>query len=449
MEKTELFERAPIYKAVVVMALPLTMSLLAVVLYSLFGMYFLGQKGNPLMIAAVALGSPLGSIMMSIGNIFGLGGCSIFARVMGQHDEHKLKQIFGFSFWTSLFVGIIMMIVVIVLEREVAVWLGASKDTMEYTLQYLTWTIPSIPFVTVTYVLTNLLRTSGSPNAAMIGSIGATLLNLFASWLFIMVLDLGVVGSALAATVANIAGVIYYVIVILVKRGVLSLHPKYFAVKGIAGPVLAIGVPIACSYLFTSIAQIIMNNLLESYGDFYIAAMGVALRVASIVLMLEMGFCNGVQPLLGYCYGGKLFARLKQFLRFSTITAVVISTVFGVLCFVFASPIAGYLGNDADLTPLAATMIRGQMLVSPILGLFFIHSALVQAMGKAVSTAVLSVSRQGVILIGALLIMRAVFGLMGIVYAQAVSDVICTVVAFCMYLHYRKEFRDDALPTAA
>ncbi len=444
-EKTvEILRDAPVPKAVIYNVVPAIVGTLMSLVYSLADTFFIGQVHDPLMVAAVSLASPMFLIYLSVGMLFGVGGTSLISRRLGAGDEKVAKNISSFCFWTSVGIGIVLMILVLVFINPVCRLIGASEDTLVYTRQYVSIITIGVPFQIINNLFSNVLRAEGRPRMAMVGTVGGNLINLILDPILILALGLNMKGAAIATLIGNGCGTLFYILFVCSKKSVLSVNPKdYRAGDHIASSVFAIGVPSAISSLLMSVSNMVANNTMESYGDLYVAGLGVALRVNSIVTMIVTGIGTGTQPLIGYSFGAGNKKRYTAVMRFSLILAFCLSIVMSVLCFACAKPLVGAFLSDADARVYGVTFSRIYICSGPIMGMFYVLSNAIQASGAAVPALVLSLCRQGVIYIPLLLILNAVFHApYAVGAAQPITDCLTFILAIVMFIVvYRVYFR--------
>lgn len=178
-----------------------------------------------------------------------------------------------------------------------------------------------------------------------------------------------------------------------------------------------------------SVSQIVVNSLMAGYGDMALAGIGVAMKVTMITGMVCIGFGQGVQPLLGYCAGARLWSRFCKALKFSVVFSFLLSTAMTVLCYLFTRQMVGVFLTDPDAYGYAVRFARILLTTSFLFGVFYVLCNVLQAMGAATESLVINLSRQGLICIPALFLLEMVLGAEGLAWAQPVADVLSTALA--------------------
>ncbi len=440
--KIDVFEKLPVPKAVLTLAVPTVFSMLVTVIYNMVDVYFVGQTGDPNQVAAVSLATPVFLLLMAFGNIFGIGGSSMISRMLGQDRKDMVKHVSSFCFWGALGIGVVMIAVFLCGMPFILQMIGSSSNTAGYAEEYLFWIGVGAPFVVLATAFSNVVRGEGASKASMVGMMAGTVLNIVLDPVMILWMGMGVAGAAIATIVGNLLTVIIYLVYILKGRSLLSIDPKEFRLgSGILTGVLAIGLPASLNNVLMSASNVIMNNFLASYGDIPVASMGVAMKANMLVVMLQIGIATGVQPLIGYSYGAANFKRMKSVIRFSMLCTVIIGTLLTAVYFFASDSIIRIFISDAAVVENGIPMLRALMLAGPVLGILFVFTNAFQAMGKAVPSMVLSISRQGLIFIPILFLGNYLAGLNGIIYAQPIADLASILMAAGIFLFINRRLK--------
>ncbi len=442
---TDLFEKASVPRAVATMAIPTMISMLVVVIYNMADTFFIGQTKDPLQVAAVSLASPIFMIYMALGNLFGIGGSSAISRALGEHHKERAWHISSFACYGSAGLGILVAIGSLLGMNGILHVIGSSENTFDFAKQYLTIIAAGAPTIMFSTAFANILRGEGAARQSMIGNLLGTIVNIVLDPIMIVVLGWGVTGAALATIIGNIAACVYYVIYFIQGKSTLSINFKYFKMnEGIATGVAAIGIPASLNNILMSFANIILNQALVGYGDTPVAAMGVAMKSNMLVVLLQIGLCVGIQPLIGYNYGAKNKKRLMSVFKFTGVVSVIMGTLLTILMIFARKSLIQVFIDDVEVVQYGIQMVVALQLSAPLIGILFLCINTIQGMGKALPSLILTICRQGLIFIPLIYILNTIFGLNGVIYAQPAADYLSIVVAvvICIRLFHSMEHKE-------
>ncbi len=428
--ENELFEKVPVPKAYFTLALPVVFSMVVSLVYNMVDTYFIAQTGNTNLVAGVSLSAPVFTLMIALGDIFGLGGSSVISRLFGEKKDEDGKRLSVFCFYAAILCGIVVTIVMMMLREPILYVLGADQDTISYASGYFTYIVLGAPFIILSFTPSNLLRTEGFATAAMTGNILGAVVNMILDPVFISVLGLGAAGAAIATVIGNIFADLFYVWFLLKKSRRLSINPAGFHIHiAEVGQILAIGIPASITNLMQSIGIALTNRSLLTYGNDRVAAMGIVMKVNLIAVLILVGFAFGAQPLIGYNYGAKNHARLKEILRFCYEFECGGAAVLAGALSLAAPAMIGLFMQDASIIEIGVPMLRMQQMGMVFTAVVLVTTCTFQSAGKAVGAFLLSVSRQGVVFAAVLFIASKTFAYSGVLMAQAVSDLLTAILA--------------------
>ncbi len=431
----ELFENAPVPKAVAVMAVPTMISMLVVVIYNMADTFFIGQTGDPMQVAAVSLATPVFMVFMALGNLFGIGGSSAISRALGEKKMERARQISSFCCYGSLGLGVIMSLLFLVGMDVILKLIGASENTIDYARSYLSYIALGGPFIMFGTAFGNILRGEGASKESMIGNMIGTMVNIILDPIMILVLGWGVAGAAVATVIGNMAASAFYLQYFLRKKSSLSIRLKDFQMgERIAVSVASIGIPASLNNILMSCANIVLNHVLAGYGDTPVAAMGVAMKANMLVVLLQIGLCAGIQPLIGYNYGARNKKRLLKVVWFTGACAVVMGTVLTLFMVVARASIIKAFINDQAVIDYGIQMVIALQISGPVLGILFLCINTIQGMGKALPSLILTICRQGLVFIPMVFLMNQLWGLEGVIYAQPTADFFSIVLSVFLCL---------------
>ncbi len=448
-DNTLVFSDYKIPKAVAALALPSMLGMLINIVYNLADTFFVGQTGDANQVSAVSLSMPLFLLFIALGNLFGVGGCAFVSRCLGEGNRDIIKTISAFCIYGGMAAGVLLGALFIIFRNPLLYFIGASDASVNFASDYLLWVSLGAPFIVTAITVGNLIRGEGAAKASVTGMIIGQLTNIVLDPLFILGkgdrlfffnlpfgFDKGVAGAAIATVLGNIVSVLFFLIYFLRGKSILSITPKRFSARGgIAKGVISVGLPAALNNLLMSISNIVINMFLSHYGDTAVAAMGVAMKANMLVVMLQLGLAQGIQPLVGYCYGAKDYTRMKNSIRFSMLCNIIIGATMTMVYIFFRRQVISMFIDNAEVIDYGTKMLTALMSSGVFLGVMFIINFSFQGMGKGFQSLMIAVGRQGIIYLPLLFIMDRLIGIDGIIWAQPVADYVCIIMSAIMMAH--------------
>lgn len=433
--KNELFEETAVPKAYIKLALPVVLSMMMSLVYNMVDTYFIALTDVKELVAGVSLVVPIFTMMIAFGDIFGIGGSSLISRLFGEKRDEEAKRVSAFCVWGAIGFGIIVSIILLLFRGQILAAPGTDEATLKYARDYYNWIAIGAAAIIFGLVPSNILRTEGLAAQAMAGSIIGSVANIVLDPVFIFVLKQGAAGAAIATVIANLIADAYYIYAIVRKAKRLYVSPSFVKISGkMIGNIFVIGIPASITNLMQSFMIMMTNHYLLPYGNDKIAAMGIALKANMITALILVGFAFGGQPLIGYNYGSKNSKRLKEILKFSYISAMVLGLVFTAVMCIFAPEIIGIFMQDDAIITNGAMMLRFQQAGMVFMSITLVSTCVCQSVGSAAGSFALSISRQGVLYVIVLFIMQAAFGYQGVLMSQMVADIGTAVMAAIIIL---------------
>ena len=430
-----LFERAPVPRAYFKLALPVVCSMVISLVYNMVDTFFVAQTQNTSLVAGVSLCVPIFSLLIALGDIFGLGGSSVISRLFGQKEEQAGRRVSSFCLYGGILCGLVVTTLMLVFQSPILSLLGASGDTLPHAADYYFYLALGAPLIIVSLIPSNLMRTEGMAVESMIGSISGSVVNIILDPVFIFGLDMGAAGAAIATVLGYLVTDVVLLWMVYRKSRKLSLSWREMRITGRqTADIFAIGIPASISNLMQSLSVILINRQLTIYGTDQIAAMGIAMKVNMIVMLIMVGLAFGAQPLIGYSWGAGNWKRLRQIIRFDLMVVVGFSVVSALLLLLFSPQIITIFMEQDSVVSAGSLMLRCLLVTTPFVGITLVFTTLFQAAGKAIPAFLLSISRQGIILALCLWILPLLLGYYGIITAQAAADVLTAVIALLLYL---------------
>lgn len=430
----KVFSDMPVKSAVFKMAIPSVVSSFVLVIYNMADTFFVGQTNNAFQVAAVSFTNPIFVLFMAFTNLLGIGGSTAISIFLGGKNGIEAKRASSFCCYASLLLGAISGIIIIIFMDPILKLLGSSENTYQFSKDYLFYIALGAPFIFFTNTFGHTVRGEGGATASMVGGMIGTIVNIVLDPIFILTLNMGAAGAAIATVIGNIFGGLYYVYYLKVKSLSLTLSLKEFQILGKAAKrTVTLGIPAGINSALMSFSNIILNNKLVAYGDAPVAAMGVIIKVYLLIVFIHMGITNGIQPLLGYCFGAKNKDRFVKIFKFSGALTVIIGTFLTAVYIIFSREIIEFFISDKDVIFYGRDMLIATAISGPVLGILFLCINSLQAIDKPFLSTVISICRQGFIYIPLLYILDNTLGLTGINFTQAVADYTSIILSSLLF----------------
>lgn len=438
MNNNDLFEKAPISKAYFKLALPVVLSMVISLVYNMVDTFFVAQTQNTNLVAGVSLCAPIFTLMIALGDIFGIGGSSVISRLFGQKQDEEGKNASGFCFYGAIVCGILVSLIMMIARKPILTILGTNQATLPYASQYYTYMALGATLIIVSLTPSNLMRTEGLATESMIGTITGSIINMILDPIFILYLNMGAGGAAIATIIGYFASDLVFIYLTLKKSKKLSISLKHTHItKNEVISIFTIGIPASITNLMSSFAMAMTNNYLVTYGNDKVAAMGIVLKINMIVLLVMIGFAFGAQPLLGYNYGAHNTKRLKEIIKFDLFIEITFAVITSIILALFTPSFIKIFMNDPSIIQTGTLMLRFLLLSSPCVGIILVFTTLFQSEGKALPALLLSIGRQGIVFAIFLLLLSNIFGYYGIISSQMIADIITAIIALVLYKIYK------------
>lgn len=426
-----------VIKLTVRYAVPSVISLVVNSLYNMVDQIFIGQGVGYLGNAATNVIMPMTLILMAIAMMFGNGASSFMSLQLGKKEPVQAAHGVGNMITLTIGAGIFFLVLFEIFLEPLCWLFGARGEVMSYAMDYGRIIVLGFPVFVIGVGFGNIIRADGRPKASMAGMLIGCVTNIILDPLFIFVFHWGVKGAAWATIIGQLLNAAYYAFCLFRLKTVHPVKHDFIPDKSITGKIISLGM----SSFFTQIAGTVVialqNNLLVKYGadsvygaDIPMAALGITMKTSQLITSIALGIVSGVQPILGYNYGSRQYARVKQTFKLSLIscTAIMIAALF--IFQLFPETIINLFGQESELyMEFAVKCFRIYLMAcfmipsSMVIGIFY------QAIGKPMPSMILSLSRQIIFLIPAMLVLGALFGVEGILWAGPLSDTLSGVMS--------------------
>ena len=419
----------PVKLLVCKMAVPTIIAMVTTALYNVVDAAFIGRLSTE-GTAGIGISFAYMTFIQALGFFFGHGSGNYISRALGAKDTRSASVIASVGFVTPFLFGLVASIVCILNLSELSRLLGAPQEVVPYANDYLRYIVLATPFMMSALTLNNQLRLQGNAQFGMVGIVSGAILNIVLDPLFIFTLGMGVSGASLATAISQLFawGLLLVgtfkpeCVHIRLRDFKPSLRVYYEIFRG--------GLPSLFRQVFNCAAAVSLNYCAAAYAApgeeaSAVAAFAVVTRIMMFAFSVVLGFCQGFQPVCGFNYGAKKYDRVRESWLFATCVGTAFLLVISTLGYIFAPHIVAlFRAEDPILIRIGASTLRWQCIAFPLVALFTSTGMLFQNIRMTIPATLLSISRNGLFFLPAILLLPMWLGLQGVQMAQAVADVL-------------------------
>lgn len=432
----------PVGKLLMQYAIPAIIAMTASSLYNMVDSIFIGQGVGALAISGLAITFPLMNLSAAFGAAIGVGASTCISVKLGQKDYKTAEKILGNTMVLNTIIGFVFGVTTLLLLDPILLFFGASEQTLPYARDYMVIILAGNIFTHHYFGLNAVLRAASKPKAAMYATIFTVMLNSVLDPLFIWVLELGIRGAAYATILSQIVALTWQIRIFSNKNEMLHFKGGTYKLRSdIVKNIIGIGIsPFAMNVCACMVVIFINNGLARYGGDMAVGAYGIVNKIAFIFIMIVMGINQGMQPIAGYNYGALQFDRMMNVVKYSMISATIITTT-GFLIAQFAPyPCVRMFTTDKELIDISVKGLRITLMAFPIVGFQMVTTNFFQSIGKAKISIFLSLSRQMLVLLPLLAVLSPIFKTKGVWMSMPISDTVAAIIAGCMMAVYMRKF---------
>ena len=443
------FATEPIGRLILKFAIPSVIALLVNSLYNIVDQIFIGWGVGYLGNGATNVVFPITIIALALSMMIGNGGAAYLSLKLGEGESESARKGVGNAVTLVVVVSILLAVVFLVFIDPILTLFGATDMLRDYALEY-GWVIGlGLPFMMISAAINSMIRADGSPKYAMGSMVIGAILNVILDPVFIFIFHMGVRGAAIATVIGQVAS--FLVSVVYVPR-FKTVRPNAAAFRlnvKTCGNIVTFGLSSFITQFAITIVMALTNNLLAIYGassiygaEIPLTATGIVMKVNQIMISILLGIATGTQPILGYNYGAKRYDRVKKALEISLIASEVIS-ILAFLLFQFAPmSVVTLFGSEEGLyNEFAVKAFRIFLLLCPLTGFQTIAVVYLQAIGKPVKSAILSLARQIIFFVPAALILPTFLGVEGVLWTGPVADGLAFLLSLALLLYERHHLK--------
>lgn len=439
-DKYTFLTQAPVHRVIGAMAIPTIISMLLTSMYNLVDTFFVG-KINTQSTAAVGIVFSVMFFIQAFSFFFGNGSGNYISRQLGAQNTKDAEVMASTGLFYTLVFSLLVMLLGWIFLEPISILLGSTPTILPYTRQYLGISLLGTPFIMGTFCINNQMRFQGFTKYSVYGVISGSIINCLLDPVFIFGFSMGVSGAAVASVIGQICG---FVIMLIMsqKEGVIHYTHRRISFEGrFVKEIIAGGTPSISRQGLASVSTIALNSVAGNYGDAAIAAMSIVTRISMFIFSVIVGLGQGFQPMCGFCYGAKLYDRVKEGFWFGTKIGTFFLLFWSVVLIIFSGEVVSLFRDDPEVIAIGIPALRYQMIIFPACSFMMMANMMMQTCRKTIRANILAASRQGLFFIPLIFVLPYFYGLFGVEICQAVSDVISLIVTIPIVWSAFKEMR--------
>ena len=418
-------------------ALPGIIAMTASSLYNMVDSIFIGHGVGAMALSGLTVAKPFMDICAAFGTLVGVGASSLVAIKLGEKDYRSANDVLANVVLLNVLLGALVMAVGLYWLDPILYAFGASDVTIAYAREYMEIILWGNILTHIYYGLNSMLRSIGHPKIAMYATILAVVVNIILDPIFIFVLDMGVRGAALATMISQLVSVIIELVVFLNPKEIIYFHRGIWRLKrDITMRALGIGTAPFLMHMAACFVVIVLNNQLKRYGgDMAIATFGMTNRFMFFFAMIIMGLNQGMQPIVGYNYGAKLFDRMVRALKLTAMCATCVMGVLWLFGLVWPEGFIRLFTHDEVLIAQSIAPARVMLCTMVMVGFPMVVGNFYTSIGMSGKAIFLSLTRQVLLLIPCILCLPLLFQqlnitpIWGVWWSLPICDAMAAVLA--------------------
>lgn len=424
-------------------ALPSIIAMTASSIYHITDSIFIGHGVGALALSGLAITFPLMNLAAAFGSLVGAGAATLLSIRLGQKEYDSANTILGNALTLNVLIGLSFSVLSFIFLDPILYFFGASGVTLPYARDFMEIILLGNVITHIYFGLNAMLRSSGRPEKSMFATVATMVINLILNPLFIFGFQWGIKGSAWATVISQTVMLVWQLKFFSNKSGFIYLQKKTLKLqKKIVTDALSIGMsPFLMNAVSCLIVIVINQGLLRTGGDLAVGAYGIVNRIAYLFVMVVLGLNQGMQPIAGYNFGARLYKRVNEVLKITTILATGVTTFGFLFANLFPEAFASMFTNDKELIDLSVNGLRIVFLSYPIIGFQMVTANFFQSIGMVGKAIFMSLSRQLLFLLPCLLIFPRIWGIDGVWYSMPASDLISSIVAAILLVQHFRQFK--------
>ncbi len=462
IKKRSELEAIPIKKLLMRYSIPAFIGNIVIVIYNIVDRFFIGKFIGEEALAAAGVTFYLLMIFIAFSMLIGVGAGTITSIRLGQNKIKDSEKILGNAVTLFFILGIVLSSVLWFQLDWILIKFGANREMLPYASSYMRILIPVSLANFYSYGLSNIMRAAGAPRVAMFSMIIGGIVNLVLDYVFIVLMHMGIEGTAYATLIGNVLSAVYVLYFFIKGKPMFKVKIFGFNVDetssiklkrknlslsfGISWSIITIGMSSFLLQIVNALVGAVINKVIViNGGTSGVAIMTIINTYLTLIVMAVYSIAQGSQPIIGYNYGAKKYDRVRETLKLSLIWGLIMSSVFFIMIMLIPKELIHVFNKDESSSVvregIKAMRIYFSLIIPASIGV--IGPNYFQSIGNAREAIILNILRQVFIFLIIMLIFTRIWGLDGVWYSQPVTDVIFTLIVMVLLFVENKKLKKE------
>ena len=447
MTQYDRMTKTPIPKLIISLSIPTIISMLISAIYNVADTFFVSKLGDS-QSAAISVVFSLQTLIQAIGFTIGMGSGSMISRMLGKQEKDKASVYASSGLFLGFLLGTIFMIVGLCLTPQLMNLLGASTTSKPFAVSYAKWIFIAAPFMMMSFILNNSLRSEGLARLSVFGIGLGGLINIGLDPLCIFTFNMGVSGAGFATMISQIISFSILISFYIFKRAETKIGFRFISKDAkIYLEALKCGSPTLFRQGFSTSSNIILSFLGKNYGDYVVAALGITAKIYLFTRNIVIGMGQAYQPVLGYNYGAHNNERIKKAFYFTMFAQTILCCIATIIVVIFPVQLISFFRDTEEIISVGRYSVRYLAISLPFLGFSTIINQSLQVTGFAKSASFLASLRQGLVYTPVIFIFNSLFGIQGLCLTQPISDLLTAIISIPFLFYFFRILKRNVIKT--
>ncbi|XCP85988.1 MATE family efflux transporter [Roseburia hominis] len=347
------------WENILLFTIPMLIGNIAQQLYNTVDSVVVGNYVGDNALAAVGSAGPILNLLIVLFVGISVGASIMVSQYFGARNREDLSRTIGNCITLTAVASLFVMVVATLAARPLLVMLRTPDSILDWCTSYLRILFIGVAGMAYYNILGGVLRGLGDSVSALLYLIVASVMNIILDLVFVINFDMGVAGVALATAIAQGCSAMLCLLKLLRMKDAFDLNWSYLRMtKHHSMNIIRLGVPSGVTQAILSMAMLVVQSLTNSFGEQFIAANVIVMRVDGFAMLPNFSFGTAMTTYAGQNVGAGQLDRVKQGAKQGTCMALGTSVFITMLILIFGKHLMGIFTNTQELVELSMNMMR-------------------------------------------------------------------------------------------